>query len=410
MLIWNYWPGPQGGAETQCRRLARELVRQGVSCTVLTRRFSYCARRSELDDGVDIRRVGWFSPIAESFVGAIQKAKRWFASGPDGTRPPESDGSPSGRRRSFGPSIPFLWLERVFFMMGAWLYLVRRKKEFTALHVHESHWIAGFGAWLGVRLQLPVVVKEASFPVLMPIGAGTPFASCWDRWRLSPSYLAQTEHAAKSLSEKGVRIAAVIPNGVELPSGVADVAANLNALYVGNFRQGVEWKAFDVLFDAWKMVVAQCPDAQMVIAGGGEIDHWRDYTGRLGIAGAVDFKGSVADVASLYGKSALFVLPSRREGMSNALLEAQSWGVPAVVSDIPGNRAVVDDRVNGLVVPVGNAEALAEAMLSLIRDRELRSRLGRGARLRAEGEWSIASVASRVLGTYNRLATGNVGA
>lgn len=410
MLIWNYWPGPQGGAEMQCRRLARELVRQGISCTVLTRRFSCGARRSELDDGVDIRRVGWFSPTAESCVGMIQKAKRGFTSRPDGTRPPEFDGGPSCRRRSFGPSIPFLWLERVFFMIGVWLYLVRRKKEFTAVHVHESHWIAGFGAWLGARLQMPVVVKEASFPVLMPIGAGTPFASRWERWRLSPPYLAQTEHAAKSLSEKGVKIAAVLPNGVELPSGVADVAVNPNALYVGNFRQGVEWKAFDVLFDAWKMVVAQCPDAQMVIAGGGEIDHWRDYAGRLGIAGAVDFKGSVADVASLYVKSAFFVLPSRREGMSNALLEAQSWGVPAVVSDIPGNRAVVEDRVNGLIVPVGNAEALAQAMLSLIRDRDLRARLGRGARWRAEREWSMASVASRVLGAYNQLATGNVGA
>ncbi len=410
MLIWNYWPGPQGGAEMQCRRLARELVGQGASCAILTRRFSYGAPRSELRDGVDIRRVGWFSPIAESCIGMIQRAKRGFASRPEEMRAPGSNSASPGRCRSFGPSIPFLWLERVIFMMGAWLYLVRRKKEFTALHVHESHWIAGFGAWLGARLQLPVVVKEASFPVLMPIGVGIPFKSCWERWRLSPPYLAQTERAAKSLSEKGIKIAAVLPNGVELPSGVADVAVNLKALYVGNFRQGVEWKAFDVLFDAWKMVVAQCPGAQMIIAGGGEIDYWRDHAGRLGIAETVDFKGSVADVAGLYAKSAFFVLPSRREGMSNALLESQSWGVPAVVSDIPGNRAVVDDRVNGLVVPVGEAEPLAQAMLSLIRDRELRTRLGRGARSRAETEWAMASVASRALGIYNRLAAENIGA
>lgn len=410
MLIWNYWPGPEGGAERQCRRLAKELVRQGVSCTVLTRRFSYCGSCSESEEGVDIRRTGWFSPMAELCIRTIQKAKGWFAPGPAGTRSPASNSGPSGWRGRLGLSIPFMWLERLFFMAGVWGYLARRRNEFTCLHVHESHWIAGFGAWLGNRLGMPVLVKEASFPVLMPIGGGVPFAVCWERWRRCPPYLAQTEHAAKSLANKGVKVAAVIPNGVELSAGLADVASSLNVLYVGNFRQGVEWKAFDVLFDAWKMVFAECPDARLVIAGGGDRDHWMNYAKGLEIAESIDFKGYVADVRELYRESALFVLPSRREGMSNALLEAQSWGIPAVVSDIPGNRAVVNDHENGLVVSVGNAADLADAILFLIRDRELRVRLGRGARVRAEREWCIASVASRATDTYNQLATGKGGA
>ena len=65
---------------------------------------------------------------------------------------------------------------------------------------------------------------------------------------------------------------------------------------------------------------------RLVIAGGGDRDHWMNYAKGLEIAESIDFKGYVADVRELYGESALFVLPSRREGMSNALLEAQSWG------------------------------------------------------------------------------------
>jgi glycosyltransferase involved in cell wall biosynthesis len=90
--------------------------------------------------------------------------------------------------------------------------------------------------------------------------------------------------------------------------------------------------------------------------------------------------------------------------MSNALLESQSWGIPAVVSAIPGNRAVVDDETNGLVVPVDDARALAAAIVRLLADPALRARLGGQARQRMIRDFSIASVAARIASLYREIA------
>jgi glycosyltransferase involved in cell wall biosynthesis len=90
--------------------------------------------------------------------------------------------------------------------------------------------------------------------------------------------------------------------------------------------------------------------------------------------------------------------------MSNSLLEAQSWGLACVVSDVPGNRAVVEDGLNGLVVPAGDEQALARAILRLLADERLREELGRNARQRMISRFSIGGVARRLRGIYEQLS------
>jgi glycosyltransferase involved in cell wall biosynthesis len=91
--------------------------------------------------------------------------------------------------------------------------------------------------------------------------------------------------------------------------------------------------------------------------------------------------------------------------MSNALLEAQSWGLAVVASDIPANRALVDDGINGLVVPVGDVDALAAAVIRLLDDAALRARLGRAARERVAREFAMDSVVDRLCALYDRLTS-----
>ena len=291
----------------------------------------------------------------------------------------------------------------LFFMVEAYFLVRYCRREFQILHIHESHWIAGFGAWLGTRLGLPVVVKEASFPVLMPAGSGVPFSLIWERCRTRPFYIAQTEAAAQALRDRGVSLMTVIPNGVEVPLERADPAVGQDVLYIGNLYQGAEWKAFDILFDAWKIVMEEYPLAKLIVAGGGDLDYWRFCVAKLGLRRSVEFMGFVSDVGALYRRAALFVLPSRREGMSNALLEAQSWGIPAVVSDIPGNTAVVEDGENGLVVPVGSSAALAGALLKLLHDPELRVRMGRSARARIQHRFGFAEITNKLEKEYQQI-------
>jgi glycosyltransferase involved in cell wall biosynthesis len=180
-------------------------------------------------------------------------------------------------------------------------------------------------------------------------------------------------------------------------------SGNCEVLYVGNLSQGAHWKAFDILIQAWAVVSRQIPDAHLTLVGGGDPTPWEALAARLGCRGSLSFAGRTEHPEDFYRRAAAFVLPSRVEGMSNALLEAQSWGLPCVVSDIPGNTAVVSDGVNGLVVPAGDAPALAGALVRLLGDPTLRTRLGAVARRRAEEEYDEERVVSRLIGIYREV-------
>jgi glycosyltransferase involved in cell wall biosynthesis len=143
-------------------------------------------------------------------------------------------------------------------------------------------------------------------------------------------------------------------------------------------------KAQDVLLDAFALAGGDLDGWRLAIVGdGGLRDDLRMRAERLGIAGRVDWHGVVRDPHVFYHAADFFVLPSRREGTPNALLEAMSCGLPVIVSDgAPGPLELVEDGVTGLVVPVNDAAALASALRRLVSDGELRSRLGEAARAR----------------------------
>jgi glycosyltransferase involved in cell wall biosynthesis len=100
----------------------------------------------------------------------------------------------------------------------------------------------------------------------------------------------------------------------------------------------------------------------------------------LGLGGGVHFTGTVADVRPLLAAMDVFVLPSWAEGMSNALMEAMAAARPVVVTAVGGNTEVVADGKTGVVVPPGDPDAIARAVLDLLRDRERAARLGAAAR------------------------------
>ena len=98
-----------------------------------------------------------------------------------------------------------------------------------------------------------------------------------------------------------------------------------------------------------------------------------------------------------------FVLPSRREGLSNALLEAMAAGLPCIANDIPPNREVLDDGKAGVLVPVENCDALEAAMRDMVEDDGMARRFALKAKERAEQCYSIKSVAARYVNLYESL-------
>lgn len=118
--------------------------------------------------------------------------------------------------------------------------------------------------------------------------------------------------------------------------------------------------------------------------------------------GVVECWGPRRDMPAVLAQAALVVLPSWREGMPKALLEAAACGRAIVTTDVPGCRDVVQHEWNGLLVPVGDAVALAAAIRRLLEEPATRARFGRRGRERAERDFGDVALAERVVALYGR--------
>ncbi|MGH2453805.1 MAG: glycosyltransferase, partial [bacterium] len=123
-------------------------------------------------------------------------------------------------------------------------------------------------------------------------------------------------------------------------------------------------------------------------------------------AAGVRFLGMRTDMPALYRLMDLFVLASHREGFPRAAIEAAAMGCALILTDIRGCREVVAHGSEGLLVPVRNPDALAEAIIRLVDDPTLRARFGAAARRKALAEFDEARVIARVLDTYRLVLNG----
>lgn len=161
--------------------------------------------------------------------------------------------------------------------------------------------------------------------------------------------------------------------------------------YIGRIELG---KDIPTLFDAAKELLRRGRNLHVVTVGEGfllkkfleEIPQTRELRGRVTFTGATD------DVPQLLNAMDAFVLPSLGEGLSNTLLEAMASGLPVVVTRVGGNPEVVEDGRSGLLFMPRDAAALAEHLDCLIKDGELRARLGRTARERVVKQFSLKTM------------------
>jgi len=405
MLIWSYRPLPEGGAERQCRLLSRHLVARGHACTILTRWTGFGVPRVERIDGVRIIRLGSFAPLMQLAQRMRSLALRRLRAAPSASAEAEAKDENATPVRRFRFMAPFRWSKRFFFLVEAFLLVRWWRIPADVIHIHESRWLAGVGAWLAAQRGIPAVCKEAIYPVLPELDVDVPFRRRWDAWRRRPFFLAMTDAIADGLSREGIPPDRIfrIPNGVEVPPSPAAVMENRDILFVGNFYQGASHKAFDVAIHAWARAWRECPGYRLLMAGSGDPRPWYDLARTLDCRETVCFTGYLKDLSGTFQRTALFIMPSRREGMSNALLEAMSRGIPCVVSDIPGNTTLIRDGVEGTVVPTGDAESLAQAIRRLCADPRLRGQLGSAARKRIVDSFSMNLVAERIDDAYRQM-------
>jgi glycosyltransferase involved in cell wall biosynthesis len=126
------------------------------------------------------------------------------------------------------------------------------------------------------------------------------------------------------------------------------------------------------------------------------LDEWRKVAN-------LRLLGHVNDIRTVWAQAHVAVLPSRREGLPKSLLEAAACGRPLIASDVPGCREVARKGVNALLVPPDNPEALAEAIETLMNDRDLRVRFGKVSRQIAVEEYSSLRIGREITALYSRL-------
>jgi glycosyltransferase involved in cell wall biosynthesis len=162
-------------------------------------------------------------------------------------------------------------------------------------------------------------------------------------------------------------------------------------------------KGVDLLLNAWSTVHQKFPNVLLQIVGDGVNNAYREFVNRLGIAGTVDFAGRQHDLTNYYSNADIFVLPSRREGMSNALMEAMLYGLPSVATDISGNRDLLKNRVNGILVPAADIASLAEAIAWMLSHPDERLEYGLKARETILKHYDINNIADQYISLYQNL-------
>ena len=190
-------------------------------------------------------------------------------------------------------------------------------------------------------------------------------------------------------------------DGIRKDLGIPDDAPVVGT--VANFKAP---KGHAHLLQAALRVREAVPEVRFVLVGTGPLENEMRKRGKeMGLNRNVVFAGFREDASRVADTFDVFCLPSTYEGLSIALLEAMSLGKPVVVTAVGGLPEVVTEGKDGYLVPPGDPSALADRLITLLRDRELRLRMGRSARERA-GDFDIRNAVRRIEAVYSDVLGG----
>jgi glycosyltransferase involved in cell wall biosynthesis len=369
--LFNPWIG---GTERQALKLSRALVAAGYDVKILTGRWFPGTARSEIIDGVEVFRHHTL----------------WEFFGIRGLR-------------KFGGYLYMLTL--------AW-YLVRNRKSYDVIHVHGLNYHTAVAATVGRRLGKPTIAKLANSGMASDIdrmrrgqqlaGAGRLLEAALRCDRL----VALSPVIAEELRQAGVpeeRIVS-IPNGVEIDETAGSRAPEgwLRLVYIGRLHPQ---KGVDVLLEALALAVPRLEErlSLRIVGDGPAREPLEDQAEALRLGEVVEFVGEVGDPMPEIDGADVFVLPSRTEGMSNALLEAMSRGRAVVATAVSGSQGIVDHGRSGLLVEPDEPAHLAAALERLAHDPHERLRMGETARAEIREHYSLEKVAARYGDLYRHL-------
>ena len=257
---------------------------------------------------------------------------------------------------------------------------------------------AVFSAIATIGMKGPMLVSERSNPE--SCSSNTRGLRNW-AYRRADVITFQTADGIGYFPKDIARKAAIIPNPVDASIPLRYEGERAKKIVAVGRLHGEKNHA--LLLEAFADFREQREDYELHIYGQGELEEkLKAYAEELGIAKSVVWHGFTRRVKEEIVDSRMFVLPSDYEGISNSMLEALAMGIPTICTDCPigGARVYIEDGVSGLLVPVRDRRALAEAMLKVARDDALAERLSvNGAKVREK--YSLDKIAELFLEAAN---------
>lgn len=401
ILCPTYWyPGSSEDVQAiYVHDINRHLVQLGHRVTVVTPALDN-AGRQETFDGVDVIRFPinlpeslWYGHVAQDKVTRAQKIGRLF-------------------------SISN-------YMRLQYKHNIRVAKSFGADIVH-GHWAIPTGPSIVAtarKLSIPSMITMHGGDVYVNKSQGYDFPT---RWYVKPvlKYVLNAASRLTAISEDCREHAVSCgadPGRIRLVFNGADLARfspgdtkspdieKYGPHMIFACRQLFPRKGIAILLKAAAIARKSVPDLQVVIAGDGFQRRELEQLSRdLSIADITSFLGWIVnrDLPRYYRAAAVSVVPSLEEGFGIPAAEAMGCELPVIASDAGGLPEVVDDGVTGFVVPKGDVEAFADKILLLLKDPELRVRMGKAGREKALRSFSWINSVKQFTELYHELLRG----
>ncbi len=372
MLIPSFYP-LVGGAEQQAGQLARKLTDKGLEVFIITRRLKETSK-FEIINGVSVYRTFY----------------KWHT---------------------------------LSFLLSALVFLIRKRNYYDILHVHTMYSPAVLACALKAILKKKVIVK------VRRTGSGALFnrlfVNLLDKWRFKflvhyvDCFIAVNREAEMTLVSMGIPRDSIkwIPNGVdknlfkpankeekEYLKRITGVKGGPIIAFVGRL---ISRKKVELLISILPIIKKHFSKAVLLVIGeGSERKAWEELAKEKRVFEDIVFAGQCGQekLLNFLKVSDLFVLPSRSEGIPNALLEAMASGLPVVASRINGIMDLISDGHNGLLFAPMEENDLLEKVVTLLENEKFRREIGGKARETVENRFSFDIIKQEYADLYEHLA------
>lgn len=213
-----------------------------------------------------------------------------------------------------------------------------------------------------------------------------------------------SEKSKQDLESLGVSKIIVIPNGIN-PGDyhIHTITKKNQAIFVGRL---VFYKNLDVVINAFAKIIGKIPDTKLVIVGNGpQKNHLEKLVESLGLQNNISFTGTISDAekVQLISESQVLLNPSLVEGFGIVVLEGFACGKPVITSDSKPLSDLIDDSVDGYVVPAADVNSWANKVIELFSDDSKSAKMGQAGRKKVLSDYSISKLSDDMISLYRKL-------